>query len=207
MVAWTCLFCLQNRQLVMSPVAIFCLSGIPMTPDTSSSCPKHPSSLPGTWTTSPGGAVCHSADPGVARWLPGLHPAIYACCPGPGFCIALPTLVPGVDSHMPGRELHLHDQMFQAHTCLNAPLPKLASLPCSSTFFHHLQKGIWSRFALHDHLQDKAQGFLRQLYLPRTEDPVHIRGCPWVPWGLPTWRLRPNAGRACWAIAPTPSRS
>lgn len=99
------LSCLQNRQLVMSPVAIFCLSGIPMTPDTSSSCPKHPSSLPGTWTTSPGGAVCHSADPGVARWLPGLHPAIYACCPGPGFCIALPTLVPGVDSHMPGREL------------------------------------------------------------------------------------------------------
>lgn len=41
MVAWTCLFCLQNRQLVMSPVAIFCLSGIPMTPDASSSCPKH----------------------------------------------------------------------------------------------------------------------------------------------------------------------
>ncbi|XP_019596989.2 galactoside alpha-(1,2)-fucosyltransferase 1 isoform X2 [Rhinolophus sinicus] len=177
-----------DRHLLTNPVAIFCLSGTPMSPNTSSSCPKNPASLSGTWTISPAGRLGNQMGQYAtllalaqlngrrAFILPDMHAAL-----APVFRITLPVLAPEVDSHTPWRKLQLHDWMSEEYAHLKNPLLKLTGFPCSWTFFHHLREQIRSEFTLHDHLREKAQGFLRQLrlpgtgVLPRTFVGVHVR--------------------------------
>ncbi|KAM8788074.1 galactoside alpha-(1,2)-fucosyltransferase 1 [Rhynchonycteris naso] len=177
-----------DQPLLTAPVAIFCLSGTPMNLSTSSFCPKHPASLSGTWTISPDGRFGNQM--GQYATLLALaqlnsrqafiQPAMHAAL-APVFRITLPVLAPEVDSRTPWRELLLHDWMSEEYAHLEDPFLKLTGFPCSWTFFHHLREQIRSEFTLHDHLQVKAQSFLRQLRLPRTGDlprtfvGVHVR--------------------------------
>ena len=104
------------------------------------------------------------------------------------FCITLPVPVPGVDRDTLWQKLDLHDWMSEEYAHLEEPLLELTGFPCSWTFFHHLRDQIQREFTLHDHLQEKAQDFLRpasglpaQHWGPPTP---HLRGHSRVPWGL-----------------------
>ncbi|XP_025869566.2 galactoside alpha-(1,2)-fucosyltransferase 1 [Vulpes vulpes] len=177
-----------DRRLMTSPVAIFCLSGTPLSPNTSFPCFKHLASLSGTWTISPDGRFGNQMGQYAtllalaqlnrrqAFILPAMHAAL-----APVFRITLPVLAPEVDSHMPWRELQLHDWMSEDYAHLKDPFLKLTGFPCSWTFFHHLREQIRREFTLHDHLRQEAQHLLSQLRLghsgdrPRTFVGVHVR--------------------------------
>lgn len=179
---------LLDRHRVTNSVAITCLSGTPMTPNISSTCPTYPASLSGTWTIIPSGRFGNQMGQYAtllalaqlngrqAFILPSMHAVL-----APVFRITLPVLVPEVDKHTPWRNLHLHDWMSEEYAHLNDPFLKLIGYPCSWTFFHHLREQIQSEFTLHDHLREQTQGFLRQLRLagtgaiPRTFVGVHVR--------------------------------
>ncbi|XP_054444380.1 galactoside alpha-(1,2)-fucosyltransferase 1 [Pteronotus mesoamericanus] len=164
-----------GRHLVAAPVAIFCLSGTPGRPNASSPPPGPAASLSGTWTVSPDGRLGNQMGQYAtllalaqlngrqAFILPAMHAVL-----APLFRITLPVLAPEVDGLTPWRKLDLHDWMSEEYSHLEHPVLKLTGFPCSWTFFHHLRDQIRREFTLHDHLREKAQGFLRQLRLPRT---------------------------------------
>ncbi|KAM7060194.1 LOW QUALITY PROTEIN: galactoside alpha-(1,2)-fucosyltransferase 1 [Molossus nigricans] len=161
-------FLFAERHSVAAPVATCCLSGTPMTLNTSSSCLKHPTSLSGTWAISPAGGFGNRM--GRYATLPAraqLRPAVHAAL-APVFRVSLPAPVPEVDSHTPRRNLQLHDWMSEEYAHVKDPSPKLTGFPCSWTFFHHLREQLRSESTLHGHLREKAQGFLRQLRLRGT---------------------------------------
>lgn len=157
------------------PVAIFCLSDTPVSANTSCPCLAPPDSLPGAWTISPAGRFGNQMGQyatllALARLngrqafiLPAMHAAL-----APVFRITLPVLAPEVDRDTPWRTLDLHDWMSEEYAHVQEPLLKLRGFPCSWTFFHHIRDQIRREFSLHDHLRDKAQGFLRRLRLPGT---------------------------------------
>ncbi|XP_003801604.2 galactoside 2-alpha-L-fucosyltransferase 1 isoform X2 [Otolemur garnettii] len=177
-----------DRHLMTAPVAIFCLEGTPLDPNTSTSCPQHPASLSGTWTIYPDGRFGNQMGQYAtllalaqlngrpAFILPAMHATL-----APVFRITLPVLSPEVDSHTPWQELQLHDWMSEEYAHLSDPFLKLSGFPCSWTFFHHLREQIRREFTLHDHLREKAQSLLSQLRLgltgdrPRTFVGVHVR--------------------------------
>ncbi|XP_053462442.1 galactoside alpha-(1,2)-fucosyltransferase 1 isoform X2 [Nycticebus coucang] len=177
-----------DRHLMTAPVAIFCLQGTPLDPDTSTSCPQQPASLSGTWTIYPDGRFGNQMGQYAtllalaqlngrpAFILPAMHATL-----APVFRITLPVLSPEVDSHTPWQELQLHDWMSEEYAHLSDPFLKLSGFPCSWTFFHHLREQIRREFTLHDHLREKAQSLLSQLHLgltgdrPRTFVGVHVR--------------------------------
>nr|XP_005589864.1 PREDICTED: galactoside 2-alpha-L-fucosyltransferase 1 [Macaca fascicularis]XP_005589867.1 PREDICTED: galactoside 2-alpha-L-fucosyltransferase 1 [Macaca fascicularis]XP_015297258.1 PREDICTED: galactoside 2-alpha-L-fucosyltransferase 1 [Macaca fascicularis] len=177
-----------DRRLVTPPVAIFCLPGTPVGPNTSSSCPQNSASLSGTWTIYPDGRFGNQMGQYAtllalaqlngrrAFILPAMHAAL-----APVFRITLPVLAPEVDSRTPWRELQLHDWMSEEYADLRDPFLKLSGFPCSWTFFHHLREQIRREFTLHDHLREEAQSVLGQLRLGRTGDRprtfvgVHVR--------------------------------
>ncbi|XP_029094878.1 LOW QUALITY PROTEIN: galactoside 2-alpha-L-fucosyltransferase 1 [Monodon monoceros] len=177
-----------DRNPVTSPVAIICLSGTPMSPNASVSCPKHPASLSGTWTIYPNGRLGNQmgqyATLLALAQLNGrqacIQPAMHATL-APVFRITLPVLAPEVNSRTPWWELELHDWMLEEYARLKEPWLKLSGFPCSWTFFHHLREQIRSEFTLHDHLQREAQSLLSQFRLSRTGDRpstfvgVHVR--------------------------------
>uniref|UniRef100_A0A7N9IBE7 L-Fucosyltransferase n=1 Tax=Macaca fascicularis TaxID=9541 RepID=A0A7N9IBE7_MACFA len=178
-----------DRRLVTPPVAIFCLPGTPVGPNTSSSCPQNSASLSGTWTIYPDGRFGNQMGQYAtllalaqlngrrAFILPAMHAAL-----APVFRITLPVLAPEVDSRTPWRELQLHDWMSEEYADLRDPFLKLSGFPCSWTFFHHLREQIRREFTLHDHLREEAQSVLGQLRLGRTGDRQHL--CGPAPWGL-----------------------
>ncbi|XP_058385752.1 galactoside alpha-(1,2)-fucosyltransferase 1 [Diceros bicornis minor] len=164
-----------DRRVVTSRVSILCLSGTPMTSNTSLSCPEQPASLTGTWTIYPDGRFGNQMGQYAtllalaqlngrqAFILPAMHAAL-----APVFRITLPVLAPEVDRHTAWRELELHDWMSEEYARLKEPLLKFTGFPCSWTFFHHLREQIRSEFTLHDHLRQEAQALLSQLHLGRT---------------------------------------
>ncbi|XP_036993850.2 galactoside alpha-(1,2)-fucosyltransferase 1 [Artibeus jamaicensis] len=164
-----------GRRRVTSPVAIFCLSGTPRSPNASSPCLTEPASLSGTWTICPVGRFGNQMGQYAtllalaqlnnrqAFILPTMHAAL-----APVFRITLPVLAPEVDRDTPWRVLDLHDWMSEEYAHLQEPFLKLTGFPCSWTFFHHIRDQIRREFTLHDHLRDKAQDFLRRLCLPGT---------------------------------------
>ncbi|XP_057568716.1 galactoside alpha-(1,2)-fucosyltransferase 1 isoform X3 [Hippopotamus amphibius kiboko] len=176
------------RNPMTSAVAIFCLSGTPVNPNASFSCPKHPASVSGTWTIYPNGRLGNQmgqyATLLALAQLNGrqafIQPAMHATL-APMFRITLPVLAPEVDSHGPWRQLELHDWMSEEYAHLKEPWLKFTGFPCSWTFFHHLREQIRREFTLHDHLRQEAQGLLSQLRLGRTGDRpstfvgVHVR--------------------------------
>lgn len=138
-----------DRNPVTSPVAIICLSGTPINPNASFSCPKHPASLSGTWTIYPNGRLGNQmgqyATLLALAQLNGrqafIQPAMHATL-APVFRITLPVLAPEVNSRTPWWELELHDWMLEQYAQLKEPWLKLSSFPCSWTFFHHLREQI-----------------------------------------------------------------
>ena len=172
-----------DRRRVTSPVAILCLN-----PNTTSSCPKRPASVSGTWTIDPkgrfGNQMGQYATLLALAQLNGrqafIQPSMHAVL-APVFRITLPVLAPEVDRHAPWQELELHDWMSEEYTHLKEPWLKLTGFPCSWTFFHHLREQIRSEFTLHEHLRQEAQRSLSGLRLPRTGDRpstfvgVHVR--------------------------------
>nr|XP_010945223.2 galactoside alpha-(1,2)-fucosyltransferase 1 isoform X1 [Camelus bactrianus] len=164
-----------DYNLVTSPVAIFCLSGTPINPNASISCPKHPASSSGTWTIYPDGRFGNQmgqyATLLALAQLNGrqafIQPAMHAAL-APMFRITLPVLAPEVDRHAPWRELELHDWMSEEYAHLEEPWLKLTGFPCSWTFFHHLREQILREFTLHDYLRQEAQRLLSRLRLRRT---------------------------------------
>ncbi|XP_065754676.1 galactoside alpha-(1,2)-fucosyltransferase 1 [Phocoena phocoena] len=177
-----------DRNPVTSPVAIICLSGTPINPNASFSCPKHPASLSGTWTIYPNGRLGNQmgqyATLLALAQLNGrqafIQPAMHATL-APVFRITLPVLAPEVNSRTPWWELELHDWMLEQYAQLKEPWLKLSGFPCSWTFFHHLREQIRSEFTLHDHLRREAQSLLSHFRLSRTGDHpstfvgVHVR--------------------------------
>ncbi|XP_049757080.1 galactoside alpha-(1,2)-fucosyltransferase 1 [Elephas maximus indicus] len=176
------------RCLGTSPVAIFCLSGTPVTTNTCCSYPQRPASLSGTWTIYSDGRFGNQMGQYAtllalaqlngrqAFILPAMHAAL-----APVFRITLPTLAPEVDKHTPWRKLKLHDWMSEEYAHLKDTHLKLFGFPCSWTFFHHIREQIRSEFTLHEHLREEAQRILRPLRLGRTGNPprtfvgVHVR--------------------------------
>ncbi|KAM9632772.1 galactoside alpha-(1,2)-fucosyltransferase 1 isoform 1-T2 [Trichechus inunguis] len=177
-----------HRCLGTSPVAIFCLSGTPVTTNTCCSCPQRPASLSGTWTIYSNGRLGNQMGQYAtllalaqlngrqAFILPAMHAAL-----APVFRITLPMLAPEVDSHTPWRKLKLHDWMSEEYAHLKDAHLKLFGFPNSWTFFHHIREQIHSEFTLHEHLREEAQNILRPLRLGHTENPprtfvgVHVR--------------------------------
>ncbi|KAB1254037.1 Galactoside 2-alpha-L-fucosyltransferase 1 [Camelus dromedarius] len=164
-----------DHNLVTSPVAIFCLSGTPVNPNTSISCPKHPASSSGTWTIYPDGWFGNQMGQ-YATLLPlaqlngcraFIQPTMHAALASM-FRITLPVLAPEVDRHTPWQELEQHNWVLEEYAHLEEPWLKLTGFPCSWTFFHYLQEQIRREFTLHDHLRQEAQCLLSRLRLRRT---------------------------------------
>ncbi|XP_006868458.1 PREDICTED: galactoside 2-alpha-L-fucosyltransferase 1 [Chrysochloris asiatica] len=174
--------------LEMPPVAIFCLSGTPVTANTSYSSLQSSDSLSGTWTIYSDGRLGNQMGQYAtllalaqlngrqAFILPSMHDTL-----APVFRITLPVLSPEVDRQISWQKLKLHDWMSEEYSHLEEAQLKLFGFPCSWTFFHHIREKIRSEFKLHEHLREEAQSVLRSIRLghtratPSTFVGVHVR--------------------------------
>ncbi|XP_036162947.1 galactoside alpha-(1,2)-fucosyltransferase 2-like [Myotis myotis] len=97
----------------------------------------------------------------------------------PIFRISLPVLHGTTASRIPWRNYHLNDWMEEQYRHLPWEYVRLTGYPCSWTFYHHLRPEILREFALHDHVREAAQRFLRGLQATRAPQltfvGVHVR--------------------------------
>ncbi|XP_028929695.1 galactoside alpha-(1,2)-fucosyltransferase 1 [Ornithorhynchus anatinus] len=138
----------------------------------------------GTWTIQPDGRFGNQMGQyatlfALARLntrrafiLPPMHAML-----APIFRLSLPVLAPEVDTHATWRHFPLHDWMSEDYAHLGHLDPiKFTGFPCSWTFFNHLRAEIRAEFALHDHVREEAQAFLRQVQWARGGQPITFVG-------------------------------
>jgi galactoside 2-L-fucosyltransferase 1/2 len=111
----------------------------------------------------------------VAFLLPAMHATLV-----PVFCITLPGLTQMLDTGTP----QLQDWMSEEYSCLMWHFLKLAGIPCSWTFIHHLREQICSEFTIHDQFREKAQQVELAQLGPHWELFLYLCGGTRVPWGL-----------------------